>query len=416
MVTYIYFVKCPNCEDEHFDFFDEAKGYAMGCLSQKPVITQTEVCRNDFGECTDHCDLGTVWSWEDAVGKETDAEPAVSVFTKDDLKNLPVDQDPEFAFEDDDFRFINEELLESFGVSFKNKEDQQEFSKLCSEIGIITAADLKKFMDEEDATDGNLLDKLRAYRADLGDDFEIEEACERKPVPEGMTIEQLVETMQANEDVIECAGCEELFPKDECFHKEGIGWLCGDCEDRIVRCTWCDELYDRSECRKEVDLGWLCSRCEMAIKSRGETLTFREGSYWDDLDENLQELSFSEMVTDSINHLVNDLGKDSTVEDFADEVIADIENNYDVDVPADPEKYRDWASAIACEVSRQLNNPLAEEVEEVHDLGNTYDGGYPEDELEDAETYRSRLELCPECGDEHSYDKETNFCINCGFN
>ena len=65
MVTYIYFVKCPNCEDEPFDFFDEARGYAMGCLSQKPVITQTEVCRNDFGECTDSADLGQVWSWED---------------------------------------------------------------------------------------------------------------------------------------------------------------------------------------------------------------------------------------------------------------------------------------------------------------------------------------------------------------
>ena len=85
MIQYIYFVKCPNCEDEPFDFFDEAKGYAMGCLTQKPVITQTEVCRNDFGECTDSADLGTVWSWEDVMGKETEAEPTISVFTKDDL-------------------------------------------------------------------------------------------------------------------------------------------------------------------------------------------------------------------------------------------------------------------------------------------------------------------------------------------
>jgi hypothetical protein len=62
------------------------------------------------------------------------------------------------------------------------------------------------------------------------------------------------------------------------------------------------------------------------------------------------------MVADSINHLINDLGKDSSAEDFADDVIADIENNYDTEVPEDPEKYRDWASAVACEVSRQLNS------------------------------------------------------------
>ena len=285
MVTYIYFVKCPNCEDEHFDFFDEAKAFAMGCLSQKPVITQTEVNRNDFGECTDHCDLGTVWSWEDVVGK-TEEEP--TTFSKDDIKaDYDPDNDPEF--QDDDFFTVNsEELTENVRFSFKNKEDKDEFFKLCHEIGIVTGEDLKKFMDEQNADDGNLLDKLREYRAELGPDFEVKEACERKPVPEGMTIEQLKETMEENEDTVECAGCEELFPKDECFHKEGIGWLCGNCEDRIVRCTWCDELYDKGECRYEVDLGWLCDRCEMAIKSRGETLTFREGNYWDFLDEDYQ--------------------------------------------------------------------------------------------------------------------------------
>ena len=70
MVTYIYFVKCPNCEDEHFDFFDDAKAFARGCISQKPIITQTEVNRNDFGECTASSDLGTIWSWEDECEPE----------------------------------------------------------------------------------------------------------------------------------------------------------------------------------------------------------------------------------------------------------------------------------------------------------------------------------------------------------
>jgi len=302
MVTYIYFVKCPNCEDEPFDFFDEAKAFAMGCMNQKPVINQIEVNRNDFGECTDSCDLGTVWSWEDAVGKETEAEPAVSVFNKGDFGKYTDDSE----FDDDEFYFSNG-LVEEVAptrFSFKNKADQEEFFKLCREIGIITGADLRKFIDENDADDSNLLDKLREYRAELGDDFKIAE-CAKKPIPEGMTIEQLVEEMEENEDTVEC--------------------------------TWGNDLFDKSECRKEVDLGWLCSRCEMAIKSRGETLTFREGNYWDFLDE---------------------------------------------------------------------------EVEEVHDLGNEYDGGYP---AETPEVSDSHLKFCPECGKE-TFDIETGICIECGFN
>lgn len=255
MVEYIYFVKCPDCEDEHFDFFDEAKCYAMRRLGQKPIITQTEVCRNDFGECTDHSDLGTVWSWEDLVGKDFVAEPVEQVFTKDDLKNLPVDNDPEF--DDDDFYF-NNNLVENAvnKISFKNNADRTECAKLCSEIGLITGEDLKKFMADQGADDSNLLGKLRAYRDELGDDFKLNPA-ERKPIPEGMTIEELVEEMEENEDTVEC--------------------------------TWCEDLFDKSECRYEVDLGWLCSRCEAAIKSRGETLTFKENNYWDFLDEDVNE-------------------------------------------------------------------------------------------------------------------------------
>jgi len=587
MVTYIYFVKCPNCEDEHFDFFDDAKAFAMSCMSQKPIITQTEVCRNDFGECTDSSDLGTVWSWEDECREtecENTEEPAKSVFTKDDFKQYA--DDPELK-DDDDF-FFNYGLVEDVAptrFSFRNKEDFAEFTQLCREIGIIDGADLRKFMDETGANDGNLLDKLREYRAELGDDFEITEdftdsgrfeymgrhydtvadfdtkalgfelgktysiidskdfakangakivpesvvcpadkttspenyfvrfsrnnkfelmdlqtfaifmknaekqiveCSERKPIPEGMTIEELVEEMEENEDTVEC--------------------------------TWCNDLFDKSECRYEVGaggpddgLGWLCSRCEAAIKSRGETLTFRENNYWDFLDEavddepventsrtwmcylngndlgtveakdeseayckmektwpeynynnedvqvipvdeleeelewhtykitfttkanpdkeqtttfktwqsdveyawrmsnaniphttiknielieSLEEnLSFSEMVTDSINHLTNDLGKDPMSDDFADLVIRDIEDNYDVEIPEDPEKYRDWASAVACEVSRQVNNTVVEAVEEPKQ--------------------NKRFVLCPECEHE-SYDQKAGFCISCG--
>ena len=270
MIEYIYFVKCDGCEDEPFYFFDKAKECAMSCLNLKPIITQVEVDRNDFGECVDSCDLGTIWSWEDTV-RETTADPTVSIFTKDDLKHIADAQDPEFDALDNSVDYkpeidqisaldevpdnFSKPLLESkWGVYFKTAAEWDEFKKLCDEIGIYTIGDVEMFMKDQDATPDNLLAKLREYRAELGPDFKIKES--RKPVPEGMTIEQLVEEMEENEDMVEC--------------------------------TWCNDLFDKSECRKEVDLGYLCSRCEAAIKSRGEKLTFVENDYWDFLDEEVE--------------------------------------------------------------------------------------------------------------------------------
>ena len=261
MITYVYLVKCPNCDDEYFDFFKEAEAYALGKLSEKPIITQTEVNRNDFGECTDHCDLGTVWSWEDVLGKETEAEPTVSVFTKDDLKLMANGEDPEF-----------------------------------------------------DNLDNSV-------------DYEIEEISDRKPIPEGMTIEELVEAMEENEDTVECTKCGGLFEKAGCTHnKEGFGWCCESCG-----------AVDSLE--EDRDLG-------------------------NNFDGGYPEYELATLVKDSINHLTNDLGKDPWADDFAYSVAADLEANYDIEVPEDMETYSAWFSAVACEVSRQVNNPdnLTEEL------------------------------------------------------
>lgn len=177
MIQYIYFVKCPECEDEHFDFFDDAKSFALNCLDKKPIITQIEVNRNDFGECVDSCDLGTIWSWEDLMGN-IEEEP-LSTFSKYETVKLDMDNDSEFEALDNSL-----------------------------ETGI--------------------------------------------PIPEGMTVEELLEELEENEDTVECKRC--------------------------------DELFDKSDCRYEVDMGWLCDRCIAAIKSRGEPLTFRE-SLLDELHE-----------------------------------------------------------------------------------------------------------------------------------
>jgi hypothetical protein len=366
MLTYVYLVKCPNCEDEYFDFFDVAKEYALGCMSKQPIITQTEVTRNDFGECTDHCDLGTVWSWEDMM---TDAEPTKSIFTKDDLKAYIPEEDHEFASIDNSVDF---DIDEDYAINesnnrgaFVNNIDTDIFNELAK--GVPEAPIIKSFEkcsksaprnalyyvnEGEEVTfylgniklpqkqvthcwithNGEVLQtRNRQYPDDLITKFSIDlapgdvdkatndiknlvnsinganESCSGKPIPEGMTIKELVEAMEENEDTVEC--------------------------------TWCEELFDKSECRREVNLGWLCSRCEAAIKSRGETLTFRENNYWDFLDEESAELE---------------------------------------------------------ECNAQPSSML--------------------EELEDAKDYRKRLELCPECGTENSFDHETGFCLECGFN
>lgn len=380
MTEYIYFVKCPGCDDESFMFFDEAKGFATSCLSRKPIITQTEVQRNDFGECVDHCDLGTIWSWEEAVGDITCDKPAVKIFTSGDFAAYNPDSDPEFTALDNSFNELDsipdnfkkpateigcistdaicgdssasEELTEwqlaphnnqntntgaatsSSGTSTVSGLDQLAVTVKMPDVNISnsiyvcptrTGTDLsnvtiKAPYSRERMAYGNsfsfsdlfnnvtsavgkevfnatgvypIVRKIWAYihdsniilvqspgfhfiinKADFISQIENQvvnsqiSASNVQPIPEGMTIEQLVEEMEENEDTVEC--------------------------------TWCNELYDKSECRKEVDMGWLCDRCEAAIKSRGETLTFKENNYWDFLDESIDDEICVDGVLDNL--------------------------------------------------------------------------------------------------------------------
>lgn len=471
MIQYIYFVKCPGCEDEHFDFFNEAKEFALSCLSQKPIITQTEINRNDFGECTDHCDLGTVWSWEDMM-QETEAEPAVSVFTKDDLKCTNSSCDPEFD-------------------NIDNSVDPE--------------------VEEPETSEVSAIDEIP-------DNF-------RKPIPEGMTLKELVEEMEENEDEVEC--------------------------------TWCEDLFDKSECRYEINLGWLCSRCQSAIMSRGETLTFREGSYWDFLDEevdNLTEASLSDITAAAnsefgtswdddylldiagidddfraIGSFGDNMPKIAQQKELSPEEIAEREakaaeherqknlrfaqryvakygaERYNLQYPsgraARNQKWPYYDETTGEFVEGERKDELLKKLQDKQDakrqaeyeernkqprwfISTKYNGKWniltnttattkeeaekwaldymknleaerlaagrrfdwkesdikvlsgkgpglgslqkftedaeatitTLDTLEEAADYRKRLVLCPECGDEHSYDQETSFCLNCGFN
>lgn len=461
MIQYIYIVKCPNCEDEHFDFFDEAKAFALGCITKNPIIDQVEVHRNDFGECTDSYDLGTIWSYEDILS--TEEEPAESVFTPEDFNSFsdedfdivttPDRNSIEEAIEEENFdRKVFYDFCDKRGnyLNFEDRidaittdEEAIQFAEANPEICSVEKSTMdsddnmksleqiwerpseqwyvstyqgdaafepaeggyyyetaeysgsEKFETKEAAqkylaslpgtfdeefggytwdivrqTPDEIVVKFSKYIGDgvtyrverepgihasgrkiyesvdsmdkLKGLVSIQKKCDNladirlRRTPKGnwhitdkgkdvMTVSgnkfseedidnfradgileesfegeanvdfrSMVEALEENEDTVECVCCYELFPKTECTYNEELGgYLCPDCEEEAVKCTWCDEVFPNSECRYEVDLGWLCSRCELAIKSRGETLTFKENNYWDFLDEakeNKQEL------------------------------------------------------------------------------------------------------------------------------
>ena len=293
MVQYIYFVKCPNCEDEPFDFFDEAKAFAMGHLSKQPVITQVEVNRNDFGECVDSCDHGVRWSWEDEC--RTDAEPTKSVFTKDDLKHWIDYKDPEFDTIDN-------------SVDFEPETSE------------ILALD------------------------DIPDNF-------RKPIPEGMTIESLVETLEEHEDSVECKRCFNLFPKTDCS-KHDHGYVCNTCGNTA------DQPAD----------------------SVDEVL-------FELVDDELEAIDGYEAADEVVQHINMPEEKKTEILDTLDHIKKEEEEHIDE--------------------LKELTGTSA-----VHDLGNTYDGGYPTDSV--TTNSNNNLVLCPECGFD-TLNLSDGICINCGF-
>ena len=133
----------------------------------------------------------------------------------------------------------NEDLVEGFTFSLNNEKDLAEFTQLCKEVGIVTVGDLDRFTKATAEDSGNILDKLRAYRVELGDDFKIKEA--------------FTEEEQEEYNMDEDGNSLESY-------------------DRYVRCTWCDEIYTEDQCVFEANMGWLCDRCYEAILSRGEKL------------------------------------------------------------------------------------------------------------------------------------------------
>jgi hypothetical protein len=220
---------------------------------------------------------------------------------------------------------LEKPLTEGFMFSLNNEKDLAEFTKLCKEVGMKTIGDLDRFVKETAEDKGTILDKLRAYRDELGADFKLKESatklqedafcvaeylgyyiykdttgskpywCQRGYTDQcwDMSFASLAEIKDYIkkhkndyldeeddddyyyfESVKDGSQLKEAFTKEEQeeYNMDEDGNSL-DSYDRYVRCTWCDEIFTEDQCVFEADMGWLCDRCYEAILSRGEKLT-----------------------------------------------------------------------------------------------------------------------------------------------
>lgn len=329
MIQYIYFVKCDGCEDEHFDFFDEAKAFAINCIKNKPIITQIEVERNDFGECVDSRDLGTIWSWDELMSEpelllisknntDVDIDDEFDSISKEDqsdlysfLDNVPdnlnKNKDPEIYQISEDYLVkdtpeVTEDEQSFILKIFKRAKAvvDHEYLKTVKQANIlyhvytVECADLS--INLKNKLKQNLYDlpnnleyittdngnTFRFYHIDNLDDTEgLEESCAKK------TLNESNSDQYKNYTIIDskAKGCwyvKDLNQKiigSFVTDKEAKEFIDGldeclsfknlveDLEDNenTVECIGCLELFNKSECRYDDDLGWLCPDCDGSV-------------------------------------------------------------------------------------------------------------------------------------------------------
>ena len=472
MIEYIYIVKVPGCDDEHFNFFEEAKNFALNFLSKNPYITQVEVCRNDFGECTDSHDLGTVWSCEEMMN---DTKPEGTVFSKAETFGISKDE-------------LNSEISESV-------EDNLWY---CEYDGIALGTVIAK--TEEEAYremekkypeyNYSLYDGVAVvYPADKAEISEVSDDNEYSDEDITFETDCVVKSSSLDETQL---NIQKASDEDKEVDIKSLVEMMEENEDE-VECKWCNELFDKDDCRYEVNLGYLCPQCEAAIKSRGETLTFREDTQSTDKDTLTEtydpkeevELYYKELTItvysdqrDADDWDEEEYASDYTFKVSADDVanvlwdtlltdedVADVEGGFDTleddaawksflntHFDALVAKYYDklldyfeedaieqfsidgpsWSDLHPSREDRMMSwsddhedgfdHFLSEEKctdckeEEIAEFVQAPDdkpllAESDEDEIQEV----SDLMLCPECG-KTTFDNETGICINCGFN
>ena len=93
----------------------------------------------------------------------------------------------------------HEKLTEATG------DELNQIFKICKKIGIKTGADLNRFVKDEVAEGQNLLNALKAYQAELGDDFQAESLTEADNLTEAWVVNHITNDIadQAKQEIID---------------------------------------------------------------------------------------------------------------------------------------------------------------------------------------------------------------------
>ena len=437
MIQYIYFVKCPDCEDEHFDFFNDAKDFALGCLSKKPIITQTEVNRNDFGECIDSSDLGTIWSWEDIV-KDTEEEP-LSTFSKYETVGVDLDSDPEFTALDNSLDDIPDNFrkpvpadmsIDALVEEMEENEDTVE-CKWCEELfdksechyevdlGWLCSrceAAIKSrgepltfrennywdFLDEEDAelTEASLADVASAANAEFDSHWTSDDLLDMS----GITEEPRHMDVHTGLTPSEKAKADFAAYQERSYKNKLAAWK------KYKKQKASEVLKESSNVDEEIEFEY----DDLKVTLQGPK---RDVDDWDEA-ERVVDFTYAKNKDD----VVMDVWDWFITEEDAKEVPGGLETlnndaewtkfletNWDTLLDKYYSKLLDYYRPAAAEEYESTHS--LDEVTEVKECGNTT--SFLE-ELEESESYSKRLIQCPEC-DTKYFDPETGICINCGF-
>lgn len=302
MLEYLYIVHTGDKEfplGQEFYMFEDARAFALENAKYDPYIEQIEIERNDFGECTDHRSLGTVWS----LKEETPLKPAVGEYSTADLERIEAEMHDEVCLDGEcqtadsqaepEPKYVEtnsvdktpiepnlqaiSDTLNDLALTLETCAEEAGFEVECytdaSEI-YIKVNIIKGDFDAVKVLLLNYLTKIGLTPEVISENRELNQvifdkifmsACEpeHKMLAEYVDFDKLVETLEENEDEVECKWCNELWPKEDCKH--------------------------------EINLGYLCPDCVAALKSRGEQLVLEE----DVLDESVSYLDEGQEITTS---------------------------------------------------------------------------------------------------------------------
>lgn len=208
---------------------------------------------------------------DDLFYAEFDTKDEAMQYAKAHMDRLPFVDEIELEIDEEGFEnalsyktiWAHNNYTFAESVTFATKAEQEEFFRLCKECGFNTLKDLEKFKLDAGVEDADLIQALRDYRDSLNafDVFDDEVECQScgnvflakhgRRTDGGYYVcnhcieedfDALVETLEANEDVVECKECFELFPKADCIKIE-FGYICPTCGKSVCA----DEVHSDPE-------------------------------------------------------------------------------------------------------------------------------------------------------------------------